>query len=56
MGLGVFMCNYCYTKYPSQTAFTAHFRQCPVRIKYGYIENPNPTAKERWKKIKEGIA
>jgi hypothetical protein len=45
-------CSYCSITFESRDMFTEHWHACPHRIRYGYIENPNPSAKERWGKIK----
>jgi hypothetical protein len=33
-------CSYCVKEFKTVEKFNEHFRQCPVRIKHGYIQKP----------------
>lgn len=35
-------CSYCVKLFPTQEKFAEHWNKCPVRIKEGYIPDPNP--------------
>jgi len=31
-------CNYCYKQFQSREEFSKHWKECPTRIRFGYIE------------------